>query len=63
MFPLSFPYEDVSRQDPLLKLNYANIMEVHGSCEIRVVPTPSDFRIQNKGGVDTLARIRVTATR
>ncbi|MCL7027504.1 hypothetical protein MKW94_026440 [Papaver nudicaule] len=48
MFPLSFHYEDVSRQDPLLKLNHANVMEVPGSCEIRVVPTPSDFRIQNK---------------
>ncbi|KAI3842470.1 hypothetical protein MKX03_035077 [Papaver bracteatum] len=47
MFPLSFHYEDVSRQDPLLKLNHANVMEVPGSCEIRVVPTPSDFRIQN----------------
>ncbi|MCL7024642.1 hypothetical protein MKW94_024879 [Papaver nudicaule] len=48
MFPLSFHYEDVSRQDPLLKLNHANVMEVPGSCEIIVVPTPSDFRIQNK---------------
>ncbi|KAI3900362.1 hypothetical protein MKW92_035697 [Papaver armeniacum] len=47
MFPLSFHYEDVSHQDPLLKLNYANVMEAPGSCEIRVVPTPSDFRIQN----------------
>ncbi|KAI3845227.1 hypothetical protein MKX03_024885 [Papaver bracteatum] len=47
MFPLSFHYEDVSRQDPLLKLNHANVMEVPGSCEIRVIPTPSDFRIQN----------------
>ncbi|KAI3993003.1 hypothetical protein MKX01_009746 [Papaver californicum] len=34
-------------EDPLLKLNHANVMEVPGSCEIRVVPTPSDFRIQN----------------
>ncbi|KAI3989634.1 hypothetical protein MKX01_036243 [Papaver californicum] len=47
MFLLSFYYEDVSRQDPLLKLNHANVMEVPRSCEIRVVPTPSDFRIQN----------------
>ncbi|KAI3861059.1 hypothetical protein MKX03_016030 [Papaver bracteatum] len=23
-------------------------MEVPGSCEIRVIPTPSDFRIQNR---------------
>lgn len=38
MFPLYFHYEDVSRQDPLLKLNHANVMEVPGSCKIRVVP-------------------------
>ena len=38
MFPLNFHYEDVSRQDPLLKPNHANVMEVPGSCEIRVVP-------------------------
>nr|QKO26546.1 ribosomal protein L5 [Arachnitis uniflora] len=43
MFPLHFHYEDVSRQDPLLKPNHANVMEVPGSCEIRLVP---DFRIQ-----------------
>lgn len=49
MFPLHFHYEDVSRQDLLLKLNYANVMEVPGLCEIRVVPkaAPSDFIIQN----------------
>nr|WML72272.1 ribosomal protein L5 [Ceratophyllum demersum] len=48
MFPLHFHYEDVSRQDPLLKPNYANVMEVPGSCSIRVVPkAPSSFRIQN----------------
>ena len=48
MFPLHFHYEDVSRQDPLLKPNHANVMEVPGSCEIRVVPkAPSDFRIKN----------------
>ncbi|KAK4412010.1 60S ribosomal protein L5, mitochondrial [Sesamum alatum] len=28
----------VSRQDPLLKLNHANVMEVPGLCKIRVVP-------------------------
>ncbi|KAJ4949893.1 hypothetical protein NE237_014287 [Protea cynaroides] len=34
--------------DPLLKPNHANVMEVPGSCEIRVIPrAPSDFRIQN----------------
>nr|UTS76828.1 ribosomal protein L5 [Cuscuta microstyla] len=38
MFPLDFHYEDVSRQDPLLKPNHANVMEVPGSCKIRVVP-------------------------
>nr|YP_009730996.1 ribosomal protein L5 [Epirixanthes elongata]QBB73149.1 ribosomal protein L5 [Epirixanthes elongata] len=48
MFTLYFHYEDVSRQDPLLKLNHANVMEVTGSCEIRVVPkAPYDFRIKN----------------
>ncbi|KAK7375934.1 hypothetical protein VNO78_35249 [Psophocarpus tetragonolobus] len=48
MFPLHFHYEDVSRQDPLLKLNHANVMEVPGSCEIRVVPkAPYDFIIKN----------------
>nr|WNH36722.1 ribosomal protein L5 [Gastrodia angusta] len=44
MFPLHFHYEDVSRQDPLLKPNHANVMEVPGSCEIRLVPA-SDLRI------------------
>nr|QKO26553.1 ribosomal protein L5 [Burmannia bicolor] len=38
MFPLHFHYEDVSRQDPLLKPNHANVMEVPGLCEIRLVP-------------------------
>lgn len=38
MFPLYFHYEDVLRQDLLLKLNYANVMEVPGLCKIRVVP-------------------------
>ncbi|KAE9584325.1 putative ribosomal protein L5 (mitochondrion) [Lupinus albus] len=48
MFPLNFHYEDVSRQDPLLKLNHANVMEVPGSCQIRVVPkAPYDFIIKN----------------
>nr|UFH78293.1 ribosomal protein L5 [Chlorophytum comosum] len=49
MFPLHFHYEDVSRQDPLLKPNHANVMEVPGSCEIRLVPNsfgPSSFRIK-----------------
>ena len=48
MFPLHFHYEDVLRQDLLLKLNYANVMEVPGLCEIRVVPkAPYDFIIKN----------------
>nr|YP_010736417.1 ribosomal protein L5 [Plantago ovata]WEL36402.1 ribosomal protein L5 [Plantago ovata] len=38
MFPLYFHYEDVSRQDPLLKLNHANVMEVPGLTQIRIVP-------------------------
>lgn len=38
MFPLYFHYEDVSRQDLLLKPNHANVMEVPGSCKIIVVP-------------------------
>nr|YP_008802488.1 ribosomal protein subunit L5 [Asclepias syriaca]AGZ63023.1 ribosomal protein subunit L5 [Asclepias syriaca] len=41
MFPLYFHYEDVLRQDLLLKLNYANVMEVPGLCKIRVVPKAS----------------------
>lgn len=48
MFPLYFHYEDVLRQDLLLKLNHANVMEVPGLCEIRVVPkAPYDFIIKN----------------
>ncbi|KAI5653906.1 hypothetical protein M9H77_31093 [Catharanthus roseus] len=43
MFPLYFHYEDVSRQDPFLKMNHANVMEVPGSCKGRELPeaTPS----------------------
>ena len=48
MFPLHFHYEDVLRQDLLLKLNHANVMEVPGLCEIRVVPkAPYNFIIKN----------------
>ncbi|CAI9119075.1 ribosomal protein L5 (mitochondrion) [Oldenlandia corymbosa var. corymbosa] len=43
MFPLYFHYEDVSRQDPLLKPNHANVMEVPGSCKIRVVPKAAPY--------------------
>lgn len=39
IFPLHFHYEDVLRQDLLLKLNYANVMEVPGLFEIRLVPS------------------------
>uniref|UniRef100_A0A0A9AXE3 Large ribosomal subunit protein uL5m n=2 Tax=Arundo donax TaxID=35708 RepID=A0A0A9AXE3_ARUDO len=47
MFPLHFHYEDVLRQDLLLKLNHANVMEVPGLFEIRLVPkAASDSRIQ-----------------
>uniref|UniRef100_A0A7N0SWI5 Ribosomal protein L5 n=1 Tax=Kalanchoe fedtschenkoi TaxID=63787 RepID=A0A7N0SWI5_KALFE len=48
MFPTHFHYEDVSRQYPLLKPNHGKVIEVPGSCEIRVVPkAPSDFLIKN----------------
>ncbi|YP_009477616.1 ribosomal protein L5 (mitochondrion) [Nymphaea colorata] len=50
MFPLHFHYEDVLRQDLLLKPNHANVMEVPGLCEIRVVSkpfAPSSFGSQN----------------
>ncbi|KAI5012109.1 hypothetical protein ZWY2020_024243 [Hordeum vulgare] len=47
MFPLHFHYEDVLRQDLLLKLNHANVMEVPRLCEITLVPKgASDFRVQ-----------------
>jgi len=47
MFCLHFHYEDVSHQDPLLKPNNANIMEVLESCEIRLIPKgASGFRIK-----------------
>jgi len=45
---LQFHYEDISRQDPLLKQNHTNVMEVPGSSSIRVVPKePYDFRRKN----------------
>lgn len=41
---LRFHYENVLRQDSLLKPNHANIMEVPRSCEIIVIPkAPSDL--------------------
>nr|AHG59225.1 ribosomal protein L5 [Andreaea rothii] len=41
---LRFHYENLLRQDLLLKLNYANIMEVPRLCKIIVVPkAPSDL--------------------
>nr|UPI48986.1 ribosomal protein L5 [Balanophora reflexa] len=48
MYPLNFYYEDVSRQDPLLKLNHADVMEVPRFCKIRVRPNPFlSLRIRN----------------
>uniref|UniRef100_A0A9I9EAM0 Uncharacterized protein n=1 Tax=Cucumis melo TaxID=3656 RepID=A0A9I9EAM0_CUCME len=40
-----FHYEDISRQDPLLKQNHTNIMKVPESSSIKVVANePCDFR-------------------
>ncbi|XP_047314029.1 60S ribosomal protein L5, mitochondrial-like [Impatiens glandulifera] len=50
MFPLNFHYEDVSRQDPLLKPNHANVMEVPGLCKIRVVPKAAPEALIIKNG-------------
>lgn len=45
---LRFHYENVLRQDSLLKLNHANIMEVPRSREVIVIPkAPSDFLKKN----------------
>ncbi|KAL8143009.1 LOW QUALITY PROTEIN: hypothetical protein V2J09_016041 [Rumex salicifolius] len=49
MFPLHFHYEDVSGQEPLLKPNHANVMEVPGSCEIRVVSKAAPSYFQKNG--------------
>nr|ARX11149.1 ribosomal protein L5 [Triantha glutinosa] len=38
MLPLHFHYEDVLRQDLLLKANHANVLEVPGASSIRFVP-------------------------
>ncbi|XP_047073867.1 60S ribosomal protein L5, mitochondrial-like [Lolium rigidum] len=47
MFPLHFHYEDVLREDLLLKLNHTNVMEVPGLFEIRLVPkSTNDAKIQ-----------------
>jgi len=46
MLPLHFHYEDVLRQDLLLKQNNANIMQVPGLYEIRLAPKAgSDLRV------------------
>uniref|UniRef100_K4ABF1 Large ribosomal subunit protein uL5m n=4 Tax=Setaria TaxID=4554 RepID=K4ABF1_SETIT len=46
MLPLHLHYEDVLRQDLLLKQNHANIMQVPGLYEIRLVPKAgSDLRV------------------
>jgi ribosomal protein L5 len=50
MFSLHFHYEDVLRQDLLLKLNYANVMEVPGLCKIRVVPKAAPSALIMKKG-------------
>nr|USM75396.1 ribosomal protein L5 [Chimaphila umbellata] len=50
MFSLYFHYEDVLRQDLLLKLNYANVMEVPGLCKIRVVPKAAPSALIRKNG-------------
>nr|AEO21074.1 ribosomal protein L5 [Silene conica] len=49
MLSLIFHYNDVLRQDLLLKLNHVNAFEVPILCEIRIVPkeVPSDFLIKN----------------
>lgn len=47
MLPLHFHYEDVIRQDLLLKLNHTNIMEIPGLIEIRLAPkSASEFKPQ-----------------
>lgn len=46
MLPLHFHYEDVLRQDLLLKQNHANIMQVPGLFEIKLAPkVGSDLKI------------------
>ncbi|OEL31295.1 60S ribosomal protein L5, mitochondrial [Dichanthelium oligosanthes] len=46
MLPLHFHYEDVLRQDLLLKQNHANIMQVPGLYEIKLAPKAcSDLRV------------------
>ncbi|TYG40460.1 hypothetical protein ES288_D12G094800v1 [Gossypium darwinii] len=58
MFSLHFYYEDVSRQNLLLKPNHANVIEVFGSYEIRVIPRCQKKYIHKgtKGYVSDLAR-------
>ncbi|KAF6139232.1 hypothetical protein GIB67_013217 [Kingdonia uniflora] len=43
MLPLHFHYEEVLRQDLLLKPNHANVLEVPVPFEIRVVPKPNEI--------------------
>ncbi|CAN6213049.1 unnamed protein product, partial [Urochloa humidicola] len=46
MLPLHFHYEDILRQDLLLKQNHANIMQVPGLYEIRLSPKAgSELRV------------------
>jgi ribosomal protein L5 len=44
---LRFHYENLLRQDLLLKLNYANIMEVPRLCKIIIVPKAPSNLIKN----------------
>ena len=44
---LRFHYENLLRQDSLLKLNYANIMEVPRLCKIIIVPKAPSNLIKN----------------
>ncbi|KAE9459234.1 hypothetical protein C3L33_08853, partial [Rhododendron williamsianum] len=48
--PLHFHYEDVLRQDLLLKLNYANVMEVPGLRKVRVLPKAAPSALIMKKG-------------
>ncbi|CAL5067174.1 unnamed protein product [Urochloa decumbens] len=46
MLPLHFHYEDILRQDLLLKQNHANIMQVPGLYEVRLSPKAgSELRV------------------
>jgi hypothetical protein len=44
---LHFRYENLLRQDLLLKFNYANVMEISSLCKIIVVPKAPSNLIRN----------------